>query len=227
MSWPRHSWPSCAADMVLRWSEVAQPWAACFELAWEAFQAGSMPVGAMVIAPDGAVVTRGRSRRLDSEAPAGQLAGTSLAHAEINALAGLPTGRYPQHAIYTTLQPCLLCTAAVTHCHVGTVRYAAADPLWSGLLEGLPRLNDHIARRWPAWDGPVPGPLSDWQALLTVIGQTQSSPDGAATRAWLAASPDLVRLARTMIADSEPERLRAMPLAEAFDAVAVRLATRR
>jgi hypothetical protein len=94
------------------------------------------------------------------------------------------------------------------------------------LWTGLPRLNDHIARRWPAWDGPLPGPLSEWQSLLSVIGQIQSSPDGAATRAWLAADPGLVRLARIMIAGGELERLRALPLAEAFDAVAGRLAAR-
>jgi hypothetical protein len=76
----------------------------------------------------------------------------------VNALAQLAPGEYADHILHTTLEPCLLCTAAVTHCHVGTVRYAAPDPLWSG-IRGLPALNEHVERRWPAWEGPMSGPF--------------------------------------------------------------------
>lgn len=209
--------------MVMAWSEVPRPWRDCFELGWEAFSAGSTPVGAVVVAPDGRVITRGRSRRFDSAGPAGQLAGTDLAHAEVNALAGLPPGRYPRHTLYTTLQPCLLCTAAAHHCSIGTIRFAAADPLWAGLPEDLPALNDHIARRWPRWEGPVPWPLRHWQGLLSAASQLRSSPNGSAARAWQATSPGLVDLARALAADGELDRLRQLPLADAFSAVAGRL----
>jgi tRNA(Arg) A34 adenosine deaminase TadA len=95
--------------------------------------------------PGGGLVTQGRSRSNEPSAPPGQLAGTYLAHAEVNALAGLAPGDYWSHVLYTTLEPCLLCTAALTHAHVGAVRYAASDPLWAG-IEELPQLNEHIAR---------------------------------------------------------------------------------
>ncbi len=202
----------------MRWSEVPPLWAECFELGWEAFRAGSAPVGALIVAPGGDVVSRGRSRRAEVAAPAGQLAGTSLAHAEINAMAGLAPGCYPRHTLYTSLRPCLLCTAAINHCHIGNVSYAAEDPLWFG-LDQLPLINAHIARRWPAWEGPISGPLDSWQTLLCSIWQLRGAPDGPALRAQQAATPDLVDLARALIADGELARLEGMPLASAFDTV--------
>jgi tRNA(adenine34) deaminase len=71
------------------WRDVHAAWRQAFELAWESFVAGSPPVGAVVVAPDGSVVARGRSRRSESMAPHNQLAGSRLAHAEVNALAQL------------------------------------------------------------------------------------------------------------------------------------------
>src|ERR687884_703605 len=100
------------------------PWRACFELAWEALQGGSVPVGAVVVDEGGRIVSWGRSRSQELDGPPGQLRGTHLAHAEINALAGLPGGRYPRHTLYTSLEPCLVCSAAAVHSHVGTVHFA-------------------------------------------------------------------------------------------------------
>ena len=72
------------------WAALEQPWQLAFELAWEAFQAGSVPVGAVVVDPGGDLVTQGRSRSTEPTGPSRQLAGTSLAHAEVNALAVVP-----------------------------------------------------------------------------------------------------------------------------------------
>jgi tRNA(adenine34) deaminase len=76
------------------WAALAQPWQLAFELAWEALQAGSVQVGAVVVDPGGGLVTQGRSRSTEPTGPSGQLAGTCLAHAEVNALAGLAPGDY-------------------------------------------------------------------------------------------------------------------------------------
>lgn len=43
-------------------AQPEEPWRACFEGAWDAFVAGTIPVGAAVVAPGGAVVARGRNR---------------------------------------------------------------------------------------------------------------------------------------------------------------------
>ena len=78
------------------WEELPSPWLQAFELAWESYRAGSPPVGAVVLGPDGAVVARGRSRRSEGagSAPPNHLAGSRLAHAEINALAQLPVDHH-------------------------------------------------------------------------------------------------------------------------------------
>src|SRR5690348_10834728 len=95
------------------WRGLAWPWHECFQLAWESFQAGSVPVGAVLVDGSGQRVSSGRNRRRESGAVPGQISGSNLAHAELNALASLPPGDYPQHVLYTTLEPCLLCTAAL------------------------------------------------------------------------------------------------------------------
>ena len=62
---------------------------ACMELAWTAFGAGSVPVGAVLLDAEGVVVATGRNRMYEREAPAPQLANSQLAHAEVNALVAL------------------------------------------------------------------------------------------------------------------------------------------
>ncbi len=136
-------------DVQKAWVALIEPWRLAFELAFAAFRAGSVPVGAVIVADEGGVVARGRSRSGESEAPPRQVAGSYLAHAEINALLQLRPGDYWDHVVYTTLETCLLCTAALTHAHVGKVRYAWPDPLFSG-IERLPELNAHVPDDGPS-----------------------------------------------------------------------------
>jgi tRNA(Arg) A34 adenosine deaminase TadA len=44
------------------WTELAPPWRRCLELAWEAYGAGTIPVGAVVSGPDDHIVAEGRNR---------------------------------------------------------------------------------------------------------------------------------------------------------------------
>jgi tRNA(Arg) A34 adenosine deaminase TadA len=110
-----------------RWQQLGEPWQACFEMAWDAFLAGTIPVGAALSGPSGAIVARGRNRILD--APGQRLAGSRLAHAKVDALAQLSSSsRYRDHVLYSTLEPCLLCLGATLYSTVGRIEYAAADP---------------------------------------------------------------------------------------------------
>ncbi len=132
------------------------------------------------------------------------------------------TGDYWSHVLYTTLEPCLLCTAALIHAHVGAVRYAASDPLWAG-IEQLPRLNEHIARRWPDRQGPRRGPLACWGGLLPLIWSLGRAPHGPAARAYEQTAPQLLQLARVLIGSGEIVALRQLPLAQALDQIWPRL----
>jgi tRNA(adenine34) deaminase len=97
-------------------------WERALELAWEAFCANTTPVGAVVVSAAGDIVAEGRGRRYEPAGPPGQLAGSQIAHAEINALAQLTSDRhYEDHALLTTLEPCGMCHGAAVQASVGSL----------------------------------------------------------------------------------------------------------
>ncbi|MBO0869308.1 MAG: nucleoside deaminase [Micromonosporaceae bacterium] len=203
------------------WSALDLPWRECFNLAWESFRAGSVPVGAVLVDATGAVVATGRNLR-NEVAPPGRLGGSNLAHAEINTLAGLPSGHYADHILYSTLEPCLLCTAAARYSHIGTLRYAAEDPMWRG-IERIPELNVELARRWPRREGPLGGGWQDLSTVLHLLALVERGPAAApAVAAHRDAVPELLRLAQRL-AGEPAVRLRAMALPEAFGALGPQL----
>ena len=152
------------------WQELDEPWRAALELAWEAYLAGTIPVGSVVAAADGTIVARGRNRIFDP--PGHGLAGSRLAHAEVGALAQLPvTDRYRDHVLYSTLEPCLLCTAATLVATVGRIEYAAADPFGGGCSGSIDtahwrRSAPEIALPFDGWPGRLSAALQSafWQA---------------------------------------------------------------
>ncbi|MGH3026412.1 MAG: nucleoside deaminase [Gaiellaceae bacterium] len=145
------------------WRQLETPWRACLEGAWEAFLADTVPVGAIVAAADGAVVTRGRNRIFDP--PGHGLSGSRLAHAEVDALAQLPnSARYRDHMLYSTLEPCLLCVAATLHATVGRIEYAAADPFGGACVGAIDTL--HWRRSAPEIGEPRGGWLGHLSSAL-------------------------------------------------------------
>ena len=85
---------------------------------------GDVPVGAVVVGPDGGVVGAGRNRR--------EADGDPTAHAEILALreAARSTGswRLEWHTLVVTLEPCPMCAGAVVLSRVARVVLGAWDP---------------------------------------------------------------------------------------------------
>lgn len=91
--------------------------------------AGEVPVGAVVIAPDGeTILGRGQNRVLRDNDP--------TAHAEIVAMreAGRTLSNYriltPEGGctLYVTLEPCAMCASAILHARIARLVYAADDP---------------------------------------------------------------------------------------------------
>jgi tRNA(adenine34) deaminase len=204
--------------LLAHWSVLSASWQHAFTLAWESFCAGDAGVGAVVVDPSGAVVASGRTRRRDRSGAPGELAGNNLAHAEVNALIKLPTGSYSDHALLTTLEPCLLCSAAARMSHLGRVEFAAADPVWRG-VERLPELNPHIARRWPARVGPADGPLSQWAALLPLVTNLEAGKRGAVVDQYWSELPQLMAVAQRIAGGGHLAALREHSLLDALEAV--------
>jgi len=93
---------------------------------------GEVPVGAVVVAPDGRVVARAGNRTRELRDP--------TAHAEILAIraacAAAGSERLPGHALYVTLEPCPMCAAAISFARIARLYYGAADPKSGGVAQG-------------------------------------------------------------------------------------------
>jgi tRNA(adenine34) deaminase len=130
------------------WLSLAQPWQHAFDAAWASWRSGSAAVGAAVTNAEGAVIAVGQNRMLDPPG-SGRLAGTLMAHAEMDALAGLAAGDYSGYSLYTTYEPCFMCAATIIGTyHIAKVYFAAYDPYWPGLFDALGQ-HQAIARWMP------------------------------------------------------------------------------
>ena len=98
---------------------------------------GEVPVGAVVLAPDGSVLARAGNR---TEADA-----DASAHAELLALREaaqrVGTPRLLGCALVATLEPCPMCAAAMVHFRIRRLVFGAYDPKGGGVEHG-PRVFD-------------------------------------------------------------------------------------
>ncbi len=99
---------------------------------------GEVPVGAVIVAPDGQILARAGNRVRELSDP--------TAHAEILALraacAAVGQERLPNHDLYVTLEPCPMCAAAISQARIGRLYYGASDPKSGGVAQG-PRVFNH------------------------------------------------------------------------------------
>jgi len=116
------------------------------ELAEDAGRCGEVPVGALIVGPDGQVVGRGFNQPILRHDP--------TSHAEVMALrdaaARLGNYRLPGCTLYVTLEPCAMCAGAIMHARIGRVVFGARDPKTgvAGSVIDLfaeARLNHHAA----------------------------------------------------------------------------------
>ena len=94
------------------------------ELAALAAAAGEVPVGAVVVNPEGEIIGRGHNACISQHDPS--------AHAEVQALrqAGqaLQNYRLNDCDLYVTLEPCTQCVGTLIHARIRKVWYGAKEP---------------------------------------------------------------------------------------------------
>lgn len=99
---------------------------------------GEVPVGAVLVSPEGAVIARAGNRTRELNDP--------TAHAEVLAIragcAALGQERLAGHALYVSLEPCPMCAAAISNARIARLYYGAADPKSGGVAQG-PRIFAH------------------------------------------------------------------------------------
>ncbi len=140
---------------------------AALEEARLAIGGGDVPVGAVLLDPDGTVLVRAHNRREADHDP--------TAHAEILALRGasrsLGTWRLDGCTLVVTLEPCAMCAAAAVVARLACVVWGAADPKggFAGSLANLlddPRLNHRVAGRGGLKAGEAGALLEEFFAKL-------------------------------------------------------------
>ena len=99
---------------------------------------GEVPVGAVVVGPDGRVLAAAGNRTRELADP--------TAHAELIAIraAARATGseRLSGCDLYVTLEPCPMCASAISQARIARLYYGAADPKSGGVAHG-PRIFAH------------------------------------------------------------------------------------
>lgn len=109
-------------------------------LAEQALAAGDFPVGCVIVHRD-TIIARGRRTSTTGKAI------NEIDHAEINALRridpDLPRSERNQMTVYATMEPCLMCFAAILLSGIHRIVYAFEDPMGGGTAcdrSGLPTL---------------------------------------------------------------------------------------
>jgi len=105
------------------------------ELARAAARAGEVPVGAVIVGPDGRVLAEAANRTEAERDP--------TAHAELLAIRAaarkLGAPRLVDCDLYVTLEPCPMCAQAIAFARLRRLYYGAPDPKGGGVDHG-PRI---------------------------------------------------------------------------------------
>lgn len=121
-------------DLNLPWDALPAGARMAFEEQWAGLAAGGLPCGSAIVDKHTKLVASGRNHVYDE---AGELVTREryplqhnrLAHAELNALACIPTETdLATLTLWTTQHPCIMCAAAIRFVGIGRVRFIADDP---------------------------------------------------------------------------------------------------
>ncbi|MDO4218642.1 MAG: tRNA adenosine(34) deaminase TadA [Synergistaceae bacterium] len=96
-------------------------------MAQEAMEHMEIPIGAVIV-QNNKIIGRGRNKRKECSSP--------LAHAEIEALNDaakyIDNWRFDDATIYVTLEPCVMCAAALVQARIKRIVFGASDAKGGG-----------------------------------------------------------------------------------------------
>ena len=102
-----------------------------------AAQRGEVPIGAVIVGPDGTVLAAAGNRTEEDRDP--------TAHAEMLAIraaaAKLGSARLVDCDLHVTLEPCPMCAQAISFARIRRLYWGASDPKGGGIEQG-PRIFD-------------------------------------------------------------------------------------
>ena len=131
---------SAAMSQELENEQAQTPMEIAFREARAAAARGEVPVGAVVVDAEGAVLAAAGNRTLELHDP--------TAHAEVLSLraacAALGSERLPECDLYVTLEPCPMCATAISFARIRRLYYGAGDEKSGGVDHG-PRIYSHTS----------------------------------------------------------------------------------
>lgn len=134
----------------------------CLRLATEALQSGNSPVGSLIV-KEGLIAGRGNE--------ATRTKGDITCHAEIEAIRDtLSTGKFGDLSgcvLYTTHEPCLMCSYVIRHYKVSRVVIGTTVPVIGGYSSSYPLLRASDITCWSPPPHLVHGVLEEACQALT------------------------------------------------------------
>lgn len=113
------------------------------KLAKRAGEKGEVPVGAIVVSPEGLIIGRGSNKTHATR--------DGLMHAEMVAIKQaqkkLGDWRLEGCEIFVTLEPCLMCLGAIGNARIDKVYFQLTDPLFGSVVSKLSPKD--VARMYP------------------------------------------------------------------------------
>lgn len=129
----------------MRQSEGENPWDVAFHEANLAKERGEVPIGAVVVAPDGSIIGRAGNETIKNSDP--------TAHAEVLAIrqagAALGSQRLVDCDLYVTLEPCPMCAGAISFARIRRLYFAASDPKGGAVENGVQLYSDPSCHHAP------------------------------------------------------------------------------
>jgi tRNA(adenine34) deaminase len=184
------------------WQALDPAFQRTLELAWDSFRAGSLGIGAVITDADGTIVVEGRNRLFEHPSAEAPLAGSTLAHAELDALSRVRWRQAVEgHVLWTSLEPCLQCAGAIRFAGISRVRFLCDDPICDG-LHRLPEISPFVAQAWPRVAGPEATPLANLGILFPLHVSQFWVPD-AVLPAQVERFPGTNELAGDLVASGE------------------------
>ncbi len=127
----------------MRYEELELPWRRVFELEWKSTLAGSMAIAAVIVSPEGEIISEGRNRVAEHFYP-----NFLIAHAETEAVRNLDVTRCSnprECTLYAGLEPCPMCFGTIAMGQIRHVVVAARDV--GGGATDLRNASDFLRRK--------------------------------------------------------------------------------
>ncbi len=125
----------------MTWNGLEFGWQMAFNKAWSAFCSNTIPIGAVILNEKNELVSFGQNMIFVEKTEEPVIYGSSLAHAEINAIVQLKRKEHPNirsYTLYSTTEPCILCFGAIVMGNIRHCKFAARDR-----YAGATQYNEH------------------------------------------------------------------------------------